>query len=98
MSSSSSTTFSFALTDSVVVCRGFGRVGVGRREIREAARRRLRRMVDAIADGRPVAGVDELREERVHHVVVQSPSPTGLVGLAAAGGEFDLEKSTLLGV
>src|SRR3954469_8775012 len=98
MSSSSSTQFSVPLMGSVVVRRGFGRVGIGRREVWKAARGRLRRVVDAVADDRPGAGIDELREEGVHDVVVQRSSPARLVGLAAAGGELDLEERALLGV
>src|SRR3954463_8172111 len=54
--------------------------------------------VDAIADHGTVPGVDQLREDRVHHVVVQRPAPTGLVRLTAEGGSFDLEEGTLLDV
>ena len=43
---------------SVVVLRGLGRVRVRRREVGEAARGRPRGAVDAVADDRPVAGVD----------------------------------------
>ena len=34
---------------------------------------------------RPVAGVDQLREQRVHHVVVERPAPAGLVRPRRAG-------------
>ena len=43
---------------------------------------RPRRVVDAVADDGPVAGVDQLREDRVHHVVVERPAAAGLVRLA----------------
>src|SRR3954454_3550022 len=98
MSSSSRLTLSVAVTVSVVVRRGIGRIRVGRGEVGKGARGRLRRMVDAITDGRPIAGGDELREEDVHDVVVQCASPAGLVCLASAGGELDLEERSLLGV
>src|SRR3954470_1431779 len=98
MSSSSSRTVSVAVTGSVMVRREFGRVEIGRREVREAARRRLRRVIHAVSDGGAVAGSDELREERVHHVVVERATAAGLVGLTAAGRELDLEERTLLGV
>src|SRR4051812_28387942 len=98
MSSSSRTALSVVVTESVMVRRGIGWVGVGWRQVREAARGRLRRVVDAIPDDRAVARVDELGEERVHDVVVERASAAGLVGLAAAGGELDLEEGPVLGV
>src|SRR4051812_8111093 len=98
MSSSSRLTRSVAVMVSVVVRGGFGRIGIGWRKVGKGARARPRRVVDAIADDRPIPGVDQLREERVHRVVVQCPSAAGLVYLPAAGGEFDLEERALLGV
>src|SRR3954454_5242532 len=73
-----------------------GRVRVGRRKVGEHGGRRMGGGVHAVADGRASAGVDELGEERVHHVVVQGPTPTRHVLLAATRGELDLEEGTLL--
>ena len=58
----------------------------------------LRGPVDAVADDRSVSRVDELGEHRVDHVVVEGPAPTGLVWLAPACGELDLEEGALLDV
>src|SRR4051812_4160207 len=97
MSSSSRAMSSVAVTMSVVL-RGLGRVRIGRRQVGEAVRGGPRRPVDAVADDGPVAGVDELGEEGVDHVVVERSPAAGLVGVATKGGQLDLEERALLDV
>src|SRR4051794_41903383 len=80
MSSSSRAMSSVAVTMSVVL-GGLGRVRIWRREVGKVVRGGARRPVDAVADDGPVAGVDELGEERVDHVVVERSPPAGLVGV-----------------
>src|SRR5215213_3239394 len=84
-----------SLSTSVVVLGGPGWVQVRRRQIRERGRRRSGRSVDAVADGWAVARVDELGEDRVDHVVVERPAPTGSVRLTSTSGELDLEERAL---
>src|SRR3954449_8563367 len=96
MSSSSRVTAVVASTGvtrlpwSVVVGR-FGRVRVRRRQVREDDRPRAGGGVDAVPDRRAVSGVDELGEDRVHHVVVQGAATARPVRLAAPGAPLELE-------
>ena len=55
-------------------------------------------MVDAVADDRTVSTVDELGEDRVHHVVVDGPPSAGAVSPTLAGGELDLEERPMIQV
>src|SRR5512132_3887198 len=77
---------------------GLGRVRVRRCQVGEGARCWLRRLVDAVADPGPVPGVDQQREQRVDDVVVEGPTPTGLVRASPSGGQLDLQEGALLGV
>src|SRR4051812_43775883 len=45
-----------------------------------------------------MTSVDELVEDRVHHVVVQGPAATGFVRLTSPSGELDLEERPLFDV
>src|SRR5215211_4661001 len=85
-----------SLSTSVVVLGGPGWVRVRRRQVGERAGCRSGRSVDAVADGGPVACVDELGEDRVDHVVIERPAPTGSVRLTSTSGELDLEEGDLL--
>src|SRR4051812_29382402 len=97
MSSSSRPMSSVAVTSSVML-RRLGRARIGRREVREAAGGRPRRVVDAVTDDGSVPGVDELCEQRVDHVVVEGPPSAALVRVAPAGRELDLEERAVLDV
>ena len=68
---------------------------IGRREVGEDVGRRHRRPVHAVADARPVAGVDEQRVEGVHHVVVERSAPARLVRASLEHRPFDLEAAVL---
>src|SRR5436305_14716757 len=101
MSSSSSAGLSVAVFICLarsVVLGDFGRSRVGRRQIRKGLGRRPARPIDAVTDDWPFAGIDQLCEERVHHVVVESAAAAGLVLAALPGCELDLEERTLLDV
>ena len=63
----------------------------GRRQVGEDVRGRGRRPVHAVTDARSVAGVDEQRVERVHHVVVQRPAAARFVGAPVERRLLDLE-------
>src|SRR5262249_14381865 len=78
--------------------RRLGRIRIGRRQVGERARRRPRRLIDAVTDPGPVPGVDEKRKYCVHHIVVEGPPSAGLVRATGTGGELDLEEGPLLGV
>src|SRR5215207_2792127 len=88
----------FTCLPALVVLRGRGRVLVGRRQVREGARGRARGRVYTVADDRPVAAVDELGEDLVHHVVVQGASTAGLVRLTASSCELDVEERPSLDI
>src|SRR5262252_2792189 len=75
-----------------------GRSRIRRCQVGERARRRHRRLIDAVADSGPIPGVDQKRKDCVHHIVVEGPPPAGLVWTTRAGGELDLEEGALLGV
>ena len=47
---------------------------------------------------RPESGVDELGEDPVHDVIVQSSATARLVRFATSGGQLDLEEGSLLDV
>ena len=74
------------------------RVRVRRGQVGEGLRRRPRRRVDAVADGRPVPGVDDQREQAIHDVVVERPAAARLVLRTAERGDLRLEEGALLDV
>src|SRR4051794_21008210 len=88
----------FICIDRSVVLGRFGRGRVGSRQVRKGLGGRPARPIDAVADDRPSAGIDQLREELVHHVVVERAAATGLVLAALPSGELDLEERALLDV
>ena len=69
---------------------GNGR-GSGRRQVGEDVPGQLRRLVDAVADARSLAGVDHQRVVRVHHVVVQRAAAARLVGAPGERRLLDLQ-------
>src|SRR5688572_17857912 len=77
------------------VLGGFGWVRIRRREVGEGARGRSGRVVDTVTDYRPVSGVDQLGEDRVHHIVVERPPAAGFMRLTAAPGKLDLQEAVL---
>src|SRR3954470_23177195 len=88
----------FICLDRSVVLGWFGRGRVGPRQVRKGLGGRPARPIDAVADDWPIAGIDQLREERVHHVVVEGAAAAGLVLATLPGCELDLEERTLLDV
>src|SRR5215203_5271366 len=75
----------------------FGRVRIWRRQVGETVRGQPGRVVDTVTDDRSVSGVDELGEDRVHHIVVERPSAAGFMRLTPALGKLDLQEGAVLG-
>src|SRR5436305_14637396 len=67
-------------------------IRIRRRQVGERARRGHRRLVDAVADDGTIPGVDQQREDRVHHIVVEGPPAAGLVWAGPVRGSLDLEE------
>src|SRR5215212_8635428 len=81
---------------SLHVLGGFGRLRIWRRQVGETVRGQPARVVDTVTDDRSVSSVDQLGEDRVHHIVVERPSAAGFMRLTAALGKLDLEEGAVL--
>src|SRR4051812_29476616 len=76
---------------SLVVVREPGGVSVGLRQVGKGETGGPGGMVDPVPDDWSVAGVDQLGEQDVDHVVVESPAPARRMSIATSCRELDLQ-------